>query len=184
VIRPVRDRLPRRALPIVVAVLVAIGGVILILVFLGGRDKSQLDTTKGPGQEFASQGTKHLKPGEKPGVTYNSSPPTSGPHVPEAIHRDGETLTDNQILQALETGNVVFLYGTPRAPAALQRLADDVAGGSFDPALADAGAEVVLGRRPGTNGVIALAWRHLLHVPTPTDPSLRTFAEFWLEGGA
>ena len=39
-------------------------------------------------------------------------------------------------------------------------------------------------RRPGTAGVIALAWTHMLRVATPTDPALRAFAQFWLGRGA
>ena len=32
-------------------------------------------------------------------------------------------------------------------------------------------------------GIVGAAWRHLLRVISPTDPSLRTFVEAWLDVG-
>jgi hypothetical protein len=63
-------------------------------------------------------------------------------------------------------------------------VAENVSGGPFDPALVQAGQSVILARRPGTQGVVALAWRHLLRAPSGSDPELARFAEFWLGRGA
>lgn len=173
------------------AVLVGLAGAVGLLFVLEGRDNSQVtppaSTAAGPGQLYADQGHAHLQPGQRPARPYASDPPTSGPHVPVAIRADadGTRLSDDQILQALELGDVVVLYGTPRAPAGLRALADKLAG-PFDPALAASGQAVILGRRVGggrVNGVIALAWRHLLHVPSASDRSLEPFADYWLGRG-
>jgi hypothetical protein len=99
------------------------------------------------------------------------------------VTRDGAELSDDQILHALEAGNVVLVYGTRVPPRALRALAVDVAG-PFAPALVRAGQAVVLARRPGTRGVLALAWTRLLRTPSPDDPQLRAFAEAWLGRGA
>ena len=47
-----------------------------------------------------------------------------------------------------------------------------------------AGQVVVLGRRPATRGVVAVAWRRQLRAERPDDPALREFADFWLGRGA
>jgi Protein of unknown function (DUF3105) len=170
------------------AVLIGLAGAVGLLFVFEGRDTSQVtppaSTTAGPGQLYPDQGHAHLKPGQRPAQPYASDPPTSGPHVPAAIgsDADGTRLSDDQILQALELGDVVVLYGTPRAPAALRALADKLAG-PFDPALAASGQALILARRPGTNGVIALAWRHELHVPSARDAALEPFADYWLGRG-
>jgi hypothetical protein len=155
---------------------VAVGAVLL---FFSSRDKSTFSAGAGPGQAFPDLGRRHLRPGERPGVAYNSSPPTSGPHVAAAVRRDATALSDDQVLQALETGDVVLVYGTPRPPAALRSLVADLAG-PFDPALAASGQAAILARRAGTRGVVALAWRHLLRATSPGDPRLRDFVDYWL----
>jgi hypothetical protein len=169
-------------------VAIALGGVILLLLFFEGRDSSQVhsstDTATGPGQLFPDQGTAHLQPGQKPSRAYASDPPTSGPHVSVAIRSDraGMRIGDDQLLSALELGDVVLLYGDPTPPAALVALQRRIAG-PFDPALAAAGQAIVLARRPGTTGVVAVAWRHLLRTPSPQDPALTQFATYWLGRG-
>jgi hypothetical protein len=76
------------------------------------------------------------------------------------------------------------LYGTRRPPAGLAAVADGIAPAAFSPALAATGQSVVLTYRPGTTGVIGLAWAHMVHVRSPTDPTLRSFAQYWLGRGA
>jgi hypothetical protein len=169
-------------------VAIALGGVILLLLFFEGRDTSQIDrgtdTAAGPGQVFPDQGAAHLRPGQKPAKPYASDPPTSGPHVQVAIRTDvpGTRIVDDQLLSALELGDVVLLYGAATPPPALVALQRKVAG-RFDPTLAAAGQAIVLARRPGTNGVVAVAWRHLLRTPSAQDPALTQFATYWLGRG-
>ena len=183
-------RRARRVGGAIVTALVALAGGIGLLLFFVARDDAPVDKqdrsaeVKGPGQAFPDQGAKHVPPSQRGQVRYDSDPPTSGPHVSEAIRRDGIVLTDDQILHALELGNVVLVYGSAKPPAGLAALAQDVSGGPFDPALVSAGQSVILARRPGTRGVVAVAWRHLLRAPSPSDPQLRQFAEFWLGRGA
>ncbi len=55
--------------------------------------------------------------------------------------------------------------------------------GPFDPGLAAAGQAVILARRPGVPGVVALAWRRKLEASGPDDPQLHEFAEAYLGPG-
>jgi len=105
-------------------------------------------------------------------------PPTSGPHRPEKVTRDQVPLSDDQLLEALHLGNVVFAYDG--SAAELKKIQDEVAG-PFDPELAAAGQAVILDKRPGVKGTIALAWRRELRSDDPAQ--LRAFADAWLGQG-
>ena len=166
-------------------VLVALGGLIGILAFFSSRDEADVSSpaVRGPGQAFPDQGRRHLAPGQRSPVRYASNPPTSGPHHSVPVRADRAPISNDQLLHAIELGDVVLLYGTPTPPPGLPAVAEDVAGGPFDPALAQSGQAVVLARRPGTRGIVAVAWRHILRVASPNAPSLREFADFWLGRG-
>jgi hypothetical protein len=173
----------RRAVGVLAAIVVAVAGVVGLIAFLSGRDSAPVSrTSSGPGQVFNDQGAARLAPGQRPRRPYNSDPPTSGPHAPAPVTRDATRLSNDQLLTALAAGNVVLFYGTPKPPPALRSLAGDEAG-PFDPPLAQAGQAVILAPRPGTRGVVAAAWRHLLRAPSPTDPALRQFVDAWLGVG-
>ncbi len=157
---------------IVVASLAISIGVIAVLSggLLAGRDDPGVTTSQnGPGTGFRDQGDLHLHPGELRPV-YDSDPPTSGPHIPVAVTRDRAAVSNDQLLQALETGDVVFLYGSPQPPVGLPAIARAV-GGPFTPALAASGQAVILARRPGVKGIVALAWTRMLR--TLSGPELR-----------
>jgi hypothetical protein len=185
--KPASSRLARlleRIAIVVVALAISIG----IIAFLSGgllagRDNPGVsDQGASVGTRYRDQGHAHLARGSLHPV-YNTNPPTSGAHVPEPVLRDGGVLNDDQLLQALETGNVVFMYGTPRPPAGLQALATKIAG-PFTPALAAAGQAVILARRPRLRGLLGLAWTRGISAPSVSDPRLRGFAELWLGKGA
>ncbi len=177
-------RLLERLAIVLAAVAISIG-VIAVLSggLLAGRDNPGI---AGPsvqvGAQFRDLGDAHLAPGAKH-PQYDSEPPTSGAHVPVKVTRDESQLTDDQLLQALAAGDVVLMYGTSRPPAGLRARADSIAA-PFTSALAAAGQAVILARRPGTNGVLALAWTRLVHVRSVEDPQLRSFVLAWLGRGA
>jgi hypothetical protein len=161
----------------------SIGLIVLLSGFFSGRDQPGVSGAgTGPGQAFADLGHGVLGPGEAH-PAYNSNPPTSGAHGLAAVRRDGAPLSDDQLLQALEVGDVVIFYGTRQPPAGLQQLANSAAP-RFTPALAAVGETVIVAPRSGTEGLVAAAWTHLLQVPGPGDPQLRQFVEFWLGRGA
>jgi hypothetical protein len=75
------------------------------------------------------------------------------------------------------------MYDTAKPPPALPVVARKL-GGPFSPSLAAAGDTIILARRPGTNGLIGLAWAHMVRVSSPTDPLLVGFINYWLGRGA
>jgi hypothetical protein len=177
-------RVLERIVIVVVALAIAVG-IIAVLSggLLAGRDNPGVsDQRASVGVKYRDQGHAHLAPGSLHPV-YNTNPPTSGAHVPEPVLHDDSVLNDDQLLQALETGNVVFMYGTPKPPPGLPQLASQVAG-PFSPALAASGQAVILARRPRLRGLIGLAWTRAISVASVSDPRLRGFAELWLGKGA
>jgi hypothetical protein len=158
-------RRARRLGAALLTLLVALGGVALLILFFQGRDSSQLDSAgrTGPGQALADGGSALVGDG--------------------VIRIDGERMDGAQVAQALELGNVVLLYGSPAPPPPLHVLSRQLAG-EFDPALLRSGQAVVLARRAGLDGFVALAWGRILRTGDPADPALEAFASHWLGRGA
>jgi hypothetical protein len=170
----------RRVLVAVAAVIVAAAGCVLLISVLTSQDSSQVGGTTGPGTLEPDRGAAR-QTGPATPASPADKPPTSGPHRAAAVTKDETELTDDQILDALQLGNVIVTYDAAKPPAALVALQKDV-GGAFDPSLAEAGQAVILARRPGA-GVQALAWRRRLVASGPEDPKLRDFADAWLGQG-
>ena len=106
----------------IASLVLSIGLILLLSGYFAGRDQAAVSGgTSGPGQAFSDLGHATLSPGQ-PRPSYNSNPPTSGPHVTEAVVRDGATLNDDQLLQALQLGNVVIVYGTKQPPPGLSQV--------------------------------------------------------------
>jgi Protein of unknown function (DUF3105) len=172
----------KRVLIAVAAVVVAAAGCVALIAVLTSQDSSQVGGTTGPGTLEPDRGS-----GRQTGPTTPASPPdrppTSGRHREEHVLRDKTELTDDQILDALQSGNVIITYDEAKPPAALLALQRDVQGGPFDAFLSGAGQAVILARRPGA-GVQALAWRRRLIASGPEDPKLRDFADAWLGQGS
>jgi hypothetical protein len=150
---------------------------LVLITILANRDSSGVTKASGPGTLEPDRGSAHVN-GPRTPASPPDDPPTSGPHRPEAVTRDGVPLSDDQLLEALHLGNVVFAYDG--LPAELKKIQDEISG-PFDPELAAAGQAVILDRRPGVKGVIALAWRRELRSGDPER--LREFADAWLGQG-
>jgi hypothetical protein len=165
------------AIALAVAVIAVLSGGLA-----GGRDDPgvAVKTGAGPGTAYRDQGAQHLKAGQTHRA-YDSDPPTSGPHVPTPVTANNAELTNDQLLQALEVGDVVFMYSTNKPPGGLQAVADSVAP-HFSAPLAAHGQTVVLARRQGLDSITALAWRHMLR--SNNAGQLRAFAQYWLGKGA
>jgi hypothetical protein len=172
-----------RILAVVAGVLVLAGGLVALVVAFSSRDDAGVGTAAGgPGQLEPDRGARHLTGHQHANVRAGTLP-TSGPHAPALISRDGQRLNDDQILHALELGDVVLVYAAATPPAALRRLQDRLTG-PFDAELAAAGQAVVLARRAGAGPAAGLAWRRELRVSDPADPRLQDFAEAWLGRGS
>jgi hypothetical protein len=176
-------RLLERLAVILASLALSFGLIAVLSGFFQSRDASQLaGGGPGPGRQFRDMGNTILTAGRlRP--PYDSSPPTSGPHLLEPVTRDWAPLNDDQLLSALALGDVVILYGPPVPPQALVDLARSVAG-PFTAALAATGQAVILSRSPQLRGFVGLAWTHMLRVRRANDPRLAGFASYWLGRGA
>jgi hypothetical protein len=162
---PPHRRLRRLGVALLTLV-VALGGFVLVVLFFEGRDSSQVPDAAGngaaPGQPVPDQ--RHAR-------------------TPATIRRDATRLSDDQLLHALELGDVVLTYGTRTPPPELRALQRKLSG-AFDAVLAANGAAVILAYRAGTDGVVALAWRRILRTRSASDPEIEDFADHWLGRGA
>jgi hypothetical protein len=157
----------RRALLAAVGVVLAVAGLAVVALVVSSRDDSQVGAAvQGPGEAHPE----------------GADPRASGPHRDVLVTRDRAPITDDQLVRAVELGNVVILYDGARPAPALVRLQQEVAG-PFDAELAAAGQAVILARRAGAGPATALAWKRILRARDPADPALRDFAEFWLGRG-
>ena len=161
----------RKALPVLVGMIVVGAGLVGLRLVFTGRDDAGVSSDAAP----AGPGGVETEPGD---------PPTSGEAGPDNVTREGR-VEDPVLVRALASGNVALVHGTAQPPPELEQLRDDAAG-PFDPELAAAGLAVFLVRRPGVEGVQALAWQRRLEVDSPADPRLREFIDAFLgqgEGG-
>jgi hypothetical protein len=176
----------RRAAVVIAGVALVLGAAIVLSLVLSSRDDAGLDPGRapaaGPGELQRDLGSQHLPAGQHVPLDSLTDPPTSGAHHARLPTRDGVVLSPDQILHSLELGDVILFYDAPRPPARLRALQDDVSG-PFDAEVAAAGQQVILARRPGTQGVVAAAWRRLLRAPDASDPALREFADAWIGRG-
>ena len=176
----------RRLLTVLAGAALVVAGVAALLLLFTARDDAPVSggpaAAAGPGELQADRGSRHLPAGEHVPLGGLTDPPTSGAHHPRLPTGEGEPLSPDEILHALELGDVILFYDTPRPPAALRVLQRDVSG-PFDAEVAAAGQQVILARRPGEPGVTAAAWRRLLLAGDPADPRLREFAEAWIGRG-
>lgn len=109
-------------------------------------------------ETFPDQGQAHLGAND-PAPTYNSDPPTSGPHASSSaacgIYR--EAVPDVNLVHDLEHG-VVVIYYNPETAAEVRADIENFA--------RDAGTHVIVVPREGMGNPITLtAWTHLLRLP-------------------
>jgi Protein of unknown function (DUF3105) len=163
-------------LRIAVVVIVVVAGLAGLLLAFSARDDAEITAAPaGPGELQPDRGAEHVEGTDAP---VPAQPPTSGPHAETLVTRDRRELSVDELLHALELGNVVLLYPGRTPPAALEQVQEDVAG-PFDAELAAAGQAVILARHDGP--MAALAWRRILESDDPA--ALRGFAESWLGVG-
>lgn len=175
----------RRLLTVLAGAVLVVGGAAALLLVFTARDDAQVSGERpagGPGELQADRGSRHLPAGEHVPLEGLTDPPTSGAHHPRLPTGEDEPLSPDEILHALELGNVILFYDGARPAVALRALQRDVSG-PFDAEVAAAGQQVILARRDGTTGVTAAAWRRLLRAGDPADPRLREFAEAWIGRG-
>lgn len=100
--------------------------------------------------------------------------------IPGAVYDDPGRYLDGAQQRLLARGNVYLVSARPSPQLAALR---DQLSGPPDPVLEQAGQAVVIVRRAGVEGVVALAAGHRLVTGDPADPELERFAAHWLGRG-
>ena len=168
---------------IVVAVALAlIGGLLLPSVIpSGGGAADPLTADKraaGPGDHFDDQGREHIAEGVA-FPSYNSLPPTSGPHwaVPAGWGIFKAPIPNERQVHSLEHGGVLMQYNTDDSKLIqeIEELAQDITG--FP-------ACIVVAPYPEMENTIAItAWGVRLTMETFDRDSIRDFARFYRDEG-
>ena len=174
----------RRVLALLLGTALVAGGIFALLLAFNARDDAGVGggAPTGPGELQPDLGRRHLEDTQHIPLEGLTDPPTSGAHHARLPTREGR-LSPDQVLHALELGDVIVFYDAARPPAALRKLQEEVSG-PFDAEVAAAGQQLILARRDGAGPATAAAWRRLLRVDDPADPRLREFAEAWIGRGA
>jgi hypothetical protein len=154
------------------------GGIITGLVVVGGIAALLIFDSPPPGVEFPSQGNFHLATIEQPHEPYNSSPPSSGPHVGLlanwGVH--DEPIPPELFVHNLEDGGIVITYDCPDG-------CDDFSGGLAD-LVGDVGGRVVLTPYSGIEheGVsyrgAAVAWTRIFYFDDLSSHNLSELRTF------
>jgi len=132
-----------------VLIWVGLAAVALALVgFVGWRATSQ----PHPGKSVPSMGNQHIEPAQVGSIIYNSTPPTSGPHLtqiaPWGIHT--EPIANELQVHNLEDGGVMVQYNCQDCDELVSQLAEVVRRYSD---------HVILAPYPNMDSTIALtAW--------------------------
>jgi hypothetical protein len=185
-----RARLLRIGALVLVAIIVF---VVLIVITRSVASPVGLSDTR-PGQFFPSQGHCHVGvdcPGpvaQYDSFTYNSNPPTSGPHeevFPSALILD-QPISKRMLVHLLEHGNVALLYSDKAPQDVIQKLKDYTAAYDKFPvpdaqAKLEPGQAVFVAPYPGMTQPIALvAWMRLEPLPQFDQAQIDQFVKAWV----
>jgi len=124
-----------------------------------------------PGEATGQQPSPHIAALTTAHASYNTDPPTSGPHVSQVPPWGAATTPVPKELQvhALEDAGVIISYNPTLAPATLAQLQTLV--GSY-------AKEVILTPAPGLSApIITTAWGRLQRFPQYDEPALRRFID-------
>jgi hypothetical protein len=157
-----RPQRRRRWAPVAIVVVLVIAVVVGYFAYRATADL--------PGVKMPDQGNRHLQTASDPHETYNSDPPTSGPHLPYIAPWGVHTRPIPRELQVhnLEDGGVLVQYSCecPDLVAKLRGMVE-----KYD-------KHVILAPYPGMPSTIALtAWTRIETLPTFDDKRIRRFIE-------
>ena len=151
---------------VVAAVVIAV----VLATFLGGGSSGSALAAAGCVQQaFPSQGRNHVTKLPK-GFTYNSFPPTSGPHypVPAVWNIYEEPVRQIYLIHNLEHGGIVVQYGDKVPPATVDEIRSWYVNGDK--------TGIVVAPLPGLGDKVALtAWTHLATCPGFNEKAFDAF---------
>ena len=133
----------------------ALYGVVTLLVAAVAGFFAWSSTRPGPGERIAGLGSVHIGVGQSH-PPYNSNPPTSGWHAPQAVAWGSSRteVPDEMILHNLEHGGIWISYRDPHDTALVEQL--EALGSRYR-------SKVLVTPRPGNDRAVAVAaWERLL----------------------
>jgi hypothetical protein len=100
----------------IVLVVILVGGVFLMSKSSGSDAKTETAKSNYKWQKLPDLGRTHVKEGTH--VTYNSNPPTSGPHYPiwQKYGILDKPVADELLVHSLEHGYVIMSYNCAKLP--------------------------------------------------------------------
>lgn len=126
-----------------------------------------------PGEKSRSQGNVHLLAITSNRTTYNTDPPTSGPHMPNIAGWGAydEVVEDEYLIHNMEDGGVILWYplGTPEENEAHVTALQDVARG-FD-------RTVIAPRENLDSAYVLTAWTRLQRFDAIDEEGMRAFLQ-------
>ena len=169
-------------------ILVGVGAVFVLLIgFIVYLNVRGAQPVAGE-STFASQGNIHIEFGSPSPITYNSTPPTSGPHYGNLVGWGvyDEPQRYEHLIHNLEDGGVVLYYQCPEGcPEVVKELTDLV-----QPYLAQGKHVVLVPNNPAwsINGsqplhqdmearIALTAWQRILKLDEVDSGAVRTFIE-------
>jgi hypothetical protein len=159
-----------------------IGIFVAVLVFVGlgyylfQASNKPIDPSQQPGETFENQGAEHINEGSTEHVTYNSNPPTSGPHWPSAaawgIYDNPEK--DERYVHNLEHGGIWISYKPTVDANTVAQLKD----------FAKRYRKVIVTPRAANDSNIALAaWTHKQNLDGYDEAAILKFIEAYYDQG-
>ncbi len=154
---------------LIIVAVVAAGGYWLVIA-------ARKAETQKPGVAIPDQGQEHIALGQD-GPTYNSNPPTSGPHYPETTTWGVHDVQppDEFLIHNLEHGGIWISYRDPQNQELIGKLKEIVAQYAI---------KVVLTPRPENDSAIAVAaWGRLLKLEEFDRQQILDFIKAFINKG-
>lgn len=151
-------------------VLVWGGGTLVVIATVAVVVALTIRGPAGPSERLPTLGATHIQQGQ-PYRSYNSNPPTSGPHWPSPAQWGvySEPLPDEVLVHNLEHGGVWISYKDAKDADLAGKLSDIAR--RYD-------RKVIVAPRPANDAVIALAaWGRLLKLPAFDEAQIVAFIE-------
>ncbi len=155
---------------------------IAVVVFVGlgfylfTKSNKPVDPANLPGQTFENQGQAHIPAGEKQHLTYNSNPPSSGPHWPApaewGIYKAQQP--DELLVHNLEHGGIWISYKPDTEAETIKKLED----------FATRYRKIIIEPRAENDQKIALsAWTHVQKMDVYDENTILKFIEAYYDQG-
>ncbi|CAN5647709.1 hypothetical protein BH24ACT22_BH24ACT22_02690 [soil metagenome] len=144
---------------IIGGVVVAVAGLMVVLAIMSQQ----------PGQAVESLGNEHIESVNAEHKSYNTNPPTSGPHTEEMAPWgvSTEPVSDENQIHNLEDGGIAIQYGDDVEPGEVRALATIM--GDYE--------TVILAPRPtlSENQIAVTAWGRIMRLDSVDEDKIRDF---------